>query len=189
MKTPRATHGPAGDEFDEAASVAVLLLCEDAACARPAIQLMERVNDRLPYETRAEAYLYIFPDLSAHPETPANQFQPDVVVLAAHGNRPLPAGVKRWLDRWAKSSRGLGRALACALDRSHWRAAEYLEIQRYLRQLAARAGIDWLKAGEAEMDEDEQFRRGLDRQAGQVSSTLEQIVGTPRPPTRPGALL
>jgi hypothetical protein len=189
MKNPRAKHGPAGDEFADAASLMILLVCEDAACARQATNMMGRVNELLPLDTRAQAFIREFDSFPPLEAGSAGEARPDIVVVAAHGNRRLPAAVKRWLGRWAKGGRGLTCALASALDRRHGHSAEALQIREYLRQLAAGAGIDWLEAGGADAGDDERFRRDLKQQASQVSSTLDEIVRTRRPPARPGTII
>jgi hypothetical protein len=181
MKSPRALPGSAGDEFDAATSLVILLVCEDAACAQHAKDMMARVNDLLPVDTRAHAFIREFDSFHPHKAESAREARPDIVVVAAHGNRRLPAAVSHWLGRWARGNRDLACALALDLDRRNRASEESREIEASLRKLATGAGIDWLEAISPAPGDDERFRQGLKQQASQVSSTLDEIVRARHP--------
>jgi len=185
MNNPRATHGPAGDEWNEAANLSILLACEDAVCGRYALGMMERVNDLLPLDTRAQTVIREFKAFQPLQHAFASEVWPDIVVMAAHGNQRLPEVVKDWLETWAKGSHGLTCALSAVLERHFWQSAESLEIITYLRNLAVVTGIDWLEVGSADLAAGQHFRQELKRQASQVSSTLDEIIRAPHPPAQP----
>ncbi len=146
---------------------------------------MARVNRLLPEDTTAMVQVKGFSEILAETESPATaEARPNMVVVSVRGNQPLPAGVRAWLDKWAKSTRGLPSALTAVFDRRYQASAVLLETWSYLQELAVQAGIDWIEATGAMLPRGEVLRSDLSRQATTVSSTLSSILQTPRPPPR-----
>lgn len=188
MKKSRTVSASAGTGRDEPSATAILVIGEDAVCSLHARAVMARVNRLLPQDMPAKVTVREFEEVIASGPTRADKSaRPNVVMVSVRGNQPLPAQVRDWLTGWAKGTRGATRAMTAVFDRRYQSSPILLETWSYLQELASQTGIDWIEAGGSMLPPSDAFRNDLARQATTVSSTLDSIIRTPRPPARPAS--
>ncbi|MCX8155197.1 MAG: hypothetical protein N3J91_01890 [Verrucomicrobiae bacterium] len=182
MNTPRLQQSGPDNVWGDAIHLNILVVCEDAACGAQARTVIARMLPLLP--VAAEAHTTTMEFAAFGLQAVLGQLQPpDIVIVAAHGRSPLPETVKQWLESWAAGSHGLTCAMTAVIDRQNQAHPVAVEMMSYLKSLAQRSHVDWLEAGKPAFDETGQYRERLSSQATAVSSTLTEIIRTPRPRT------
>jgi hypothetical protein len=188
VKKSRTVSASAGTGQDEPSATAILVIGEDAVCSLHARAVMARVNRLLPQDMPAKVTVREFEEVIASGPTRADKSgRPNMVMVSVRGNQPLPPQVRQWLSGWAKGTRGAARAMTAVFDRRYQSSPILLETWSYLQELASQTGIDWIEAGGSMLPPSDAFRNDLVRQATTVSSTLDSIIRTPRPPSRPAS--
>lgn len=158
------------------------MICEDAICGEQARTVIARMLPLLPVAAEAHLTSMEFPAFAF--QAPVGQANPpDIVLVAAHGRTPLPAPVKQWLESWAAGAHGVTCAMTAVMDRQHQANPVAVEMMSYLQALAQQSHVDWLEAGRPAFEETGEYRQRLSHQATTVSSTLTEIIRTPRPRT------
>lgn len=182
MNTPRPHPSGPDNVWGDSIHLNILVVCEDAACGAQARTVIARMLPLLPVAAEAHTTTMEFPAFAL--QTALGQLpQPDIVIVAAHGRNPLPEAVKKWLETWAAGTHGLTCAMTAVIDRQHHANPMAMDMVSYLKGLAHRSRVDWLEAGKPAFEETGQYRERLSSQATTVSSTLTEIIRTPRPRT------
>ena len=111
----------------------------------------------------------------------------DMVVFAMNYDQDLPREIKLWVEGWLEKRGQLEGALVGLVDRRHDPAEIACLKEVYLRQVAHRAGMDYLS--ESPPTEARAIPNSLEsynQRAGEVTSVLDQILRTPAaPPPQP----
>jgi hypothetical protein len=137
----------------------VLLLYEDATTALRGKQLLDLLAENGTLQADFRLDLWRFDLLGAavlrHID-PQESLDSDIVVLAAHGQAPLPPAVQSWLQRWFDRNQGEARALISLLDESARHSIAASDTRFFLEGGANRAGItlfsNFVDAAETEFD-------------------------------------
>jgi hypothetical protein len=68
--------------------------------------------------------------------------QADMIIIASHGDAPLPESVKAWIETWL-SEEVNSMALVALFDAAHLATAGALEIRDYLTAVARRGNMEF----------------------------------------------
>jgi hypothetical protein len=182
VKAPRPQQSGPDNVWGDSIHLNILVACEDATCGAQARTVIARMLPLLPVAAESHTVTMEFPAFALQVALDQAR-QPDIVIIAAHGRSPLPETLRQWLESWAAGVHGLTCAMTAVIDRQHQAHPVAVEMMSYLKDLAHRNHIDWLEAGRPAFEETGEYREHLSSQATTVSSTLTEIIRTPRPRT------
>jgi hypothetical protein len=136
------------EELEQAEEAAfplnVVILYEDVDTGKSAKEMTDVLMEDLPSECELRCNLWRFDVLSMDPikEWAAHEAaQAEMVVIAAHGDRPLPPQLEDWAETWLAQRSSRHGALVGLLVREplHTSNAPW----HYLRELAGRGNMDF----------------------------------------------
>ncbi len=111
--------------------------------------------------------------------------QADLLIFALPASGAVSAELQTWLETWANRRRDREGALVGLLAPESEKAMEAAETHNYLRQVAHRAGMDYLT--QVPQSISWQIPESLDsctERASQVTSVLDEILRQQTPPPR-----
>jgi hypothetical protein len=164
----------------------VLILYENDEVRQEAVHFCDRLVQR--FWSRHEFDFSWLPflqlrDASAGPEAGTKASQADMIVFASHADGEVPPWLESWLDTWLGQRSDREGAMIALTDSGPQRNRASADKFVYLRNLAHRAGMDYLTRMPEHMARS--IPDSLDsftERADQVTHVLDEILHRPAPP-------
>jgi len=167
----------------------VLILYENDAARQEAVQFCDRLVQR--FWARHEFDFSWWPILQlkepgSGPEAGAKACQADMILFASHSDGDIPPWVESWMEDWLGQRGDREGALIALTDPGLKRAKASSEKFVFLRNLAHRAGMDYLTRMPDHMARS--IPDSLDsftERADQITHVLDEILHRPAAPRSP----
>jgi hypothetical protein len=125
----------------------VMIAYDDLGAAMHAVDALHLLVSRFGHELRFRSSLWRF-DLLVDPKltciAAVDAIESDLLIIAAHDAEKLPAPLREWALHWAQRKSGQAAVLVGFLGCSGSRHGGATELGRFLKQITAAAGIDFL---------------------------------------------
>jgi hypothetical protein len=182
-----AKNSSAGLQTKETWSIVVV--CEDELTHSQAVSVWDRLIKQFWAEIEFDFHWCQFANLL----DPSNALdaanaaaRADLIVLSTHAGEELPEHVTSWIETWLDKRENREGALIALVGREQEPSTGAMAKHLYLREVAHRANMDFLS------EIPTSIRRGIpespewfNERAGQVGSTLGDILSRTDTPTRP----
>ena len=136
-----------GTKFEHSEPCRVLVVYEDAASQKNALELADHLRVRFGAELEIDFSWWNFKFLG-NPEIAESARQAallaDILVFSMHAGSQLPAAVKHWVETWLPHRSSQTGALALLMEPLYDRNLWVNPADTYLNQVARRGELDYL---------------------------------------------
>jgi len=182
-----AKNNEAPSQAKETWSVAVI--CEDELTRSRALAVCDRLVQQFWAEIEFQFHWWQFAHLreAAPAHDAANvAAAADLIVWATHPEGDFPEHVTAWIQTWLGKRGHREGALVALVGHEHDISSKRIAKHLYLREVAHRANLDFLSEIPPFLRRSiPESLQWFNERAGQVSSTLDDILGRTSPPPRP----
>lgn len=131
----------------------VIIVHEDTVAGMQAVNVLQQLASQLenklgmdinPWEICSHVWQFNWlEDPQLYEQAVAESIKADMIIISTDGRAELPPRVRGWIESVLPQKKGAAAALVALLGDNHETAAASPSV-RYLRQLAAQYGVDFL---------------------------------------------